>query len=145
MFNLSDDDMTSHCCWKNDEEILAFANKRAGGCGYYLMKDKTHVYEHFWSGIDYDGHPSYSPDGSKIVFDRYPDRSRMASVMVSSAENREIDGIHTLARVFAPFKYDNDTRCDLHPRWNHAGNAVCFDSVFDGCRGLYVVKAEDNE
>lgn len=139
MYNLSDDDMTSHCCWKNDEEILAFANKRADGCGYYLMKDKTHVYEHYWSGIDYDGHPSYSPDGSKIVFDRYPDRSRMASVMVSSAENREIDGIHTLARVFAPFKYDNDTRCDLHPRWNHAGNAVCFDSVFEGHRGLYTV------
>ena len=145
MFNLSDDDMTSHCCWKNDEEILAFANKRAGGCGYYLMKDKTHVYEHFWSGIDYDGHPSYSPDGSKIVFDRYPDRSRMASVMVSSAENREIDGVHTLARVFAPFKYDNDTRCDLHPRWNRKGDKICFDSVYDGHRRLCFVNLYDRE
>ena len=139
MYNLSDDDMVSHCCWKNDAEILAFANKRADGCGYYLMRDKTHIYERYWNSIDYDGHPSYSPDGSKIVFDRYPDRSRMASVMVSSANNREINGVYTLARVFAPFKYDNDTRCDLHPRWNHAGDMVCFDSVFENHRGLYTV------
>lgn len=142
MFNLSDDDMTSHCCWKNDEEILAFANKRAGGCGYYLMKDKTHAYERYWSGIDYDGHPSYSPDGSKIVFDRYPDRTRMASIMVSLAENRADASVRTLARVFAPFKYDNDTRCDLHPRWNHAGDSICFDSVFEGHRGLYTVSVD---
>ena len=46
----------------------------------------------------------------------------------------------TIARVFAPFKYDNDTRCDLHPRWNRAGNKICFDSVFEGHRGLYTVE-----
>jgi hypothetical protein len=22
-----------------------------------------------------------------------------------------------------------DLRCDLHPRWNRAGNAVCFDAL----------------
>ncbi|PWX16163.1 hypothetical protein CYK66_10230 [Clostridium perfringens] len=41
--------------------------------------------------------------------------------------------------MFAPFKYDNDTRCDLHPRWNHSGNKICFDSIFEGHRGLYSV------
>ena len=44
-----------------------------------------------------------------------------------------------VAKVFSPFKYDNDTRCDLHPRWNHAGDKVCFDAVFEGHRGLYVI------
>ena len=38
---------------------------------------------------------------------------------------------------------DNDTRCDLHPRWNHKGDKVCFDSVFEGHRGLYVVGLSD--
>lgn len=28
MYNLSDDNMISHCCWKNDNEILAFEEKK---------------------------------------------------------------------------------------------------------------------
>lgn len=47
--------------------------------------------------------------------------------------------------MFAPFKYDNDTRCDLHPRWNHAGNKICFDSVFEGHRGLYTVSIPEGK
>ena len=139
MYVLSDDDMVSHCFWKNDDEIIAFENKKETGSGYYLMRDKTQDYEQFWSGIDFDGHPSYSPDGSQIVFDRYPDRARTAAVMVSSAANKDKCNVKTVARVFAPFKYDNDTRCDLHPRWSRDGKKICFDSVFEGHRGLYVV------
>ena len=48
-----------------------------------------------------------------------------------------------LARVFAPFKYDNDTRCDLHPRWSRDGSKIAFDSVFEGHRGLYSVPAQE--
>ena len=142
MYNLSDEDMISHCFWKDNGEIIAFENKKDTGAGYYLMKDKTHEYEQFWSGIDFDGHPSYSPDGSKIVFDCYPDRARVAAVMVSDSTNRAKDKVETVARVFAPFKYDNDTRCDLHPRWSRDGKKICFDSVFEGHRGLYVVEVE---
>ena len=140
MYNLSDDDVVSHCFWKNDKEIFAFENKKEMGYGYYLMKDKTNQYERFWRGLDFDGHPSYSPDGSKIVFDRYPDRARLATVMVSDAENRNKDKVKTIVRVFAPFKYDNDTRCDLHPRWSRDGKKICFDSVFEGSRGVYVIE-----
>ena len=110
MYNLSDDDMVSHCFWKNDNEILAFENKKATGLGYYLMKDKTPEYEQFWSGIDFDGHPSYSPDGSKIVFDCYPDRARVASVMVSDAENRDREKVVIGIRNVAVDKIDFNQR-----------------------------------
>lgn len=140
MYVLSDDDMVSHCCWMNNSSILAFENKKDTGSGYYLMKDKTQKYVQYWKGIDFDGHPSFSPDGSHIVFDRYPDKARVAAVFVSDAKDRKKRDVQTVARVFAPFKYDNDTRCDLHPRWNREGNQICFDSVFEGHRGLYTVK-----
>ncbi len=140
MFNLSDDDMVSHCFWKDNSQILAYENKKGTGSGYYLMQDKTGEYVQLWKGIDYDGHPSYSPDGSRIVFDRYPDRARVAAVMVSDADNADSSKVKVAARVFAPFKYDNDTRCDLHPRWSRDGRKICFDSVFEGHRGLYVVE-----
>lgn len=139
MYNLSDDDMVSHCCWKNDKEIFAFENKHNGGVGYYLMEDKTQNYQRYWQTINYDGHPSFSPDGNKIVFDRYPDGRRIATVMVAD-DNPNESAIEIKAKVFAPFKYDNDTRCDLHPRWSRDGKKICFDAVFEECRGLYYCK-----
>ena len=143
MYVLSDDDMVSHCFWKNNSFILAFENKKKGGPGYYLMKDKTDKYIHCWPQFSNDGHPSYSPDGSLIVTDSYPDRARVASINLMDGNERKRDNT-TIARVFAPFKYDNDTRCDLHPRWNHAGDKICFDSIFEGHRGLYVVDLKEN-
>lgn len=137
LYVLSDDDMVSHCCWKNDTEILAFENKHDGGPGYYLMKDHTQSFQHLWKIYSNDGHPSYSPDKSFVVTDSYPNRARMADIKV--LKENEAEGT-VIARVFAPFKYDNDTRCDLHPRWNRAGNRVCFDGVFENHRGLYVAE-----
>lgn len=142
MYVLSDDDMVSHCFWKDDDHVIAFENKNDGGPGYYLMKDKTQEYIHCWPQFSNDGHPSYSPDGSLIVTDSYPDRARVASINLMDGDETKKENT-TIARVFAPFKYDNDTRCDLHPRWNHAGDKICFDSVFEGHRGLYVVDISD--
>ena len=141
MYVLSDDDMVSHCYWKDDEHIIAFENKHDGGTGYYLMKDKTQEYSHLWPNFNGDGHPSYSPtDNSIVVFDSYPNRARVQEIRIAHDSDKEGKDIKTIARVFSPFKYDNDTRCDLHPRWNRDGKKICFDSVFEGHRGLYVVE-----
>ena len=139
MYVLSDDDMVSHCYWKEDDTILAFANKKEGGPGYYLMRDKTQEYMHCWPQLSNDGHPSYSSDKSLIVTDTYPDRARIAEIKLMDGKNEAKNKVKVIGRVLAPFKYDNDTRCDLHPRWNHQGDKICFDSVFEGHRGLYVL------
>ena len=136
MYVLSDDDMVSHCFWKDENQILAFENKKDGGPGYYLMTDKTQEYKHLWPNISADGHPSYSPDKKFIITDSYPNRSRMQTLTLL---REKVDTGRTIARVFSPFKYDNDTRCDLHPRWNREGTKICFDSVFEGHRGMYEV------
>ncbi len=134
LFNLSDDDMVSHCYWKNDEEIIAYERKKNYGDGFYLMKDKTNEYTRLWKHIMRDGHPSYSPDNSLVVTDTYANKKRMCTVKVMNE-----DEIITVANVFEPFKYDNDTRCDLHPRWSRDGKKICIDAVFEGKRRLYVI------
>ena len=140
MYVLSDDDMVSHCYWKNDKEIIAFERKKEYGPGFYLMKDKTQEWTHIWPQLSNDGHPSYCPtDNSLVVFDTYPSRSRIQEVKLGRDNDTEGESVKTIAKVFSPFKYDNDTRCDLHPRWSRDGKKVCFDSVFEGHRGLYVV------
>ena len=105
------------------------------------MEDKTQNYYRYWSSVDYDGHPSFSPNEEKIVFDRYPDGKRIASIMVADNKMDE-SAISTIVKLFTPFKYDNDTRCDLHPRWSRDGEKICFDAVFEGTRGLYEVKVK---
>ena len=143
MYVLSDDDMVSHCYWKNDEEIIAFERKKEYGPGFYLMKDKTQEWTHIWQQLSNDGHPSYCPtDNNLVVFDTYPSRSRIQEVKLGRDNDIEGSSVKTIAKVFSPFKYDNDTRCDLHPRWSRDGKKVCFDSVFEGHRGLYVVNVK---
>lgn len=136
MYNLSDDVFVSHCYWKNDEEILSFLRKKETGDHYYLMRDKTQEYRMFWPELNTDGHCSYSPDVNLIITDTYPNRKRIASVYLCTEEDNRS---RRIARVFSPFRYDNDCRCDLHPRWNRAGNKICIDSVHNGKRGLYVI------
>lgn len=136
MYNLSDDVFVSHCFWKNDDEILSFLRKKETGDHYYLMKDKTHEYRMYWPELSTDGHCSYSFDGSRIITDTYPNRKRLASLYLCTEQD---DCSRRIARVASPFKYDNDCRCDLHPRWNREGTKICIDSVHEGKRGLYVI------
>lgn len=138
MYNLSDDVFVSHCYWKNDHEILSFCRKKATGDHYYLMEDKTQNYQLFWPELNTDGHCSYSPDNKWIITDTYPNRKRLASVYLC----REDGFCKRIARVFAPFRYDNDCRCDLHPRWSRDGKMVCIDSVHEGKRALYVIPVD---
>lgn len=138
MYVLSDDDMVSHCFWKDNNHILAFENKKNDGTGYYLMKDNSSEYFHCWPELTGDGHPSYSPDKSLIVTDSYPDRARIQYIRVMEDE-KSVPKI--ILKVFSPFKYDNDTRCDLHPRWKRNSKTIIFDSTFEGHRGLYEVEA----
>ncbi len=139
MYLLNDDDMVSHCFWKNNEYILAFENKKNEGPGYYLMKDRTNDYIHLWKQYSNDGHPSYSPNGELIVTDSYPSRKRIQDIKLLQENSKEGK---IIAKVFSPFKYDNDTRCDLHPRWSRDGKNICFDSVFEGHRELYIVEVK---
>ena len=141
MYNLLDDGMVSHCCWKNNNEILAWAHKEKIGNQYYLLKDKTKEYKVMWKNeLTSDGHPTYSPNGKYIITDSYADRKRMCHIFLMNTENTEV---REIAKVFEPFKYDNDTRCDLHPRWDRKSKRICFDGVFEGKRALYTLKIEE--
>jgi glycosyltransferase involved in cell wall biosynthesis len=135
MYNLGDDVFVSHCYWKNNDEILGFLRKKREGDHYYLMHDRTPEYRLLWQKLNTDGHCSYSPDGKQVITDTYPNNKRIAAVYICN----EIGNFQRIARVFAPFKYDNDVRCDLHPRWNRAGDMVCIDSVHEGRRSMYAL------
>ncbi len=135
LFNLSSDGFVSHCFWKNNSEVISFLKKKELGKHYYLLRDKSDGYRLLWPSLERDGHCSYSFDG-KVVTDTYPDKRRMATVYVCD----DVYGkIIVVAKVFSPFRYDNDCRCDLHPRWNHMGDKICIDSAHEGKREMYLI------
>ncbi len=142
MYNLSDDDFVSHCFWKNDKEILSFLKRKETGNHYYLVEDKTQKNKLLWPELNTDGHCSYSPDRKFVITDTYPDRKRIASIYLCTEEDNRS---RRVARVFSPFKYDNNCRCDLHPRWNRDGTKICIDSVHEGKRGLYEIPLDKIE
>ena len=136
MYNLSDDDFASHSFWKDNGHILSFLRKRATGDHYYLMKDRSTEYRLLWPELRTDGHCSYSPDGARVVTDSYPNRARLSNVFIcADVSNRA----QRIARVHSPLKYVGDCRCDLHPRWNRVGDAVCIDSTHEGRRSIYKI------
>lgn len=138
MYNLSDDDFVSHCCWKSNNEILSYLNKNDSGKGYYLMVDKTQDYQKMWPELVMDGHPSFSPNNKYAVTDTYPNRQRLQSVYIMNGEK-----VKCVSRAFSPFKYGGDIRCDLHPRWSRVGNKICIDATFEGRRGMYILNSVD--
>lgn len=133
---ISDYGMVSHCCWFDDDTIYGYLRYNEVD-GYYFINIQTlefrlnDVVASLGLG---DGHPSVHED--LIVFDTYPDRSRMQSLYLYNNKTAEV---RKLLEVFQSTKYKNASRCDLHPRFSPDGGAVFFDSVYQGKRNQYFI------
>lgn len=128
-----DDDMVSHYCWLDEEQLFGYV--RVNGIdGFYTINVKTgetRACEALNKLHNGDGHPTY--DSGKIVVDTYPDKSRMQHLMILDLKTQEVTQI---LEVYQSVKYMNQTRCDMHPRLVNNGSHVYFDSVYNGKREL---------
>ncbi len=138
LYILLDDNMVSHCNWKDDNTIIAWANTHEYGYHYYLLTDKSQEKHIFGEEIlQVDGHPSCSPDGKYMITDTYPDFKRKQSLILCNLETNEIT---TIAQIYSNIKYINNTRCDLHPRWKRDSTEICFDGAQGKYRQVYSIK-----
>lgn len=138
LYNLLDEDMISHCNWKNTKEILAWAHTKEGGNSYYLLKDKTKNRCKFGENILIkDGHPSYSPDGKLFLTDSYPTFKRKQEIYLGDEKGKNIKKI---GEIYANLKYNNEMRCDLHPRFSPNGKYISFDGTIDKKRQVYILE-----
>jgi hypothetical protein len=131
--------VVSHLAWRDNQHLLAYGTVRELGEAYHyvLFRDQSPEYELIGTeSFTSDGHPQFSPEGRWMLTDTYPDRFRVQYlVLYDTLRRRRYD----LARLRSPFRFDDDLRCDLHPRWNRAGTAICFDSAHVGERALCTV------
>ncbi len=134
---LNPDEMTSHFDWRDRDHVLAWAHQHDVGDRYFLFGDHHTGREIVGEDVlTCDGHCSYSPDRRWILTDTYPDAERKRTLILYRPEDEQrID----VGRFYAPPELDGEIRCDLHPRWSRDGRQVCFDSVHEGHRQIYVI------
>ncbi len=138
LFLLSDFAMASHYHWRDPQVVTFYSDGRElgdAGPQLYELTDRTHT----GRAIDpaffvRDGHNSYSPDLSWMLYDSYPLSDGLRELYLYDLKNRR-GGL--LGRYGFPPVCAGDIRCDLHPVWSPDGHTISFDSVHEGFRGLY--------
>ncbi|MDZ7743317.1 MAG: hypothetical protein U5Q03_16665 [Bacteroidota bacterium] len=82
-----------------------------------------------------DGHPNVF--GRHAIIDTYPNKSRMKELFVYDMFSSHL---HKVAEFVEEFRFGEETRCDLHPRWDQQGRWIFVDSVHTGKRKLYALQ-----
>ncbi len=138
---LADDEMVSHCTWRDDAHITLWCRLN-GKNNYYVIED-TEKANAVILGLHTpheDGHPTYNLERTLIVTDTYPDKAEYRHLIIYDCET---DQSCDIARLYAPVLLHGPLRCDFHPRWNPNMKQVAIDSVHEGFRGLYLVDVEE--
>lgn len=131
---LLDDRMVSHYHWDGNEHVVAWARTKQKGDRYYRIHTLTGNVEVLGEGdLDRfgDGHCTVSPNGRYLLTDSYPDKARYQHLMIFDLkEKKRIE----VASFYSPWKFVEDERCDLHPRWSPDSTMINIDSPHTGRR-----------
>ena len=127
----------SHYTWHGNRELLV-TSRQPDGLVYYLFEDESSKHQIIGSELlKGDSHPTLSDDGTRLLFDTYPDELRDQHLGLLELETGKIT---ILGTFFSPGRFKGEVRCDLHPRWDQQKNRVCFDSSHGGKRAMYVMQ-----
>ncbi|MCK9217530.1 MAG: hypothetical protein M0P77_06390 [Firmicutes bacterium] len=135
---LNGDEMTSHSCWLNDEEIISFC-KIEDETGYFKLKDYSKESHYFTDLPKTDGHPTLSLSKKFLITDTYPGKIRFSKLIYYDLAH---DQLITIGGFNQPLKYSGERRVDLHPKLNLQSNNVFFESAHTGKRKLFKVDIE---
>lgn len=129
--------MVSHFDWYDNDRVLTWARQLDLGDHFYLFHVTSGMREVIgFSTLTEDGHCSFSPDRRWILTDTYPDENNERCLVLYRPAD---DELVELGRFYADPNINGEFRCDLHPRWSRDGRNVCFDSIHEGSRQIYLM------
>ena len=121
----------SHYEWASDDTML-FWDPTIDGYGLY--KDNGTPPVVLWRAPN--GHQSYLPQREWVVTDTYPHNGIKHLYLYHVPTKSFVP----LGRFYTPAKYQDELRCDLHPRVSPDGKHIVIDSVHGGDgRQLYML------
>lgn len=116
----------SHFDWRNKTEIIATFRLDGRKTVHVLFTDGRDDYRQIGPGfLVGDGHCTFAPDRQWLVTDPRTRQLKARRLQVFNVETEKgaVLGEFPLGR-----HYTGELRCDLHPRWNRTGKAICFDA-----------------
>jgi len=126
--------------WSPDGSQIAYSSNRTGNYDIYTITTAcaidpacSTIEESTRLTFDHtaDSYPSWSPDGSKIIFDSSRDGN--LDIYVMNADGSEQTRLTS-----------NDS-ADYYPSWSPDGSKIIFDSSRDGNLDIYVMNADGSE
>lgn len=134
---LAGTERVGHPTWRSESTVVAYTREDATGRGFHEYDLEAGTVEPFArTAFEGDSHLTFSPDGAWALGDTFPDGDRTRRIRLYGVEaERTLD----LGGFHSPEPPAKTLRCDLHPRWDRAGSAVCFDSTHEGRRQVYTM------
>ena len=130
---LADNDMVSHMCWYDNDNVFGFLKGNNNKDGYFFIDMNGNQRQIVNQYLVDDGHPTVI-NSRYIVTDSYPDYTCKSKLFLIDLDNNNVE---IIGRFYSPKKYQDDKRCDLHPRCDFDGNKITIDSVCNGIRNIY--------
>ncbi len=138
---LQNEGEASHPFWRTDTELLSTVNfwgneRRTEFFLYDVESGQRRELKH--PELSVDSHPHISPvDPTQFVGDTYPDYCGNRHLYTFDIETNHYESI---GKVYGPVF--NDTKRDLHPRWDRAGEYICVDIPLSQNRqGMSILKS----
>lgn len=126
----------SHFDWRTAQELFGWITMKEGE-HYYLINDVTGEYRLVAPDVlTRNGHCSFTRDGRWLLTDTGPDEHHLRALLLWPWEGEQPI---VLGRFLSPPTFRGEIRCDLHPRWSRDERQVCFDSLHEGTRQVYVM------
>jgi len=134
----------SHFDWRNDKQIIATFNYEGGGRKHMLFTDGKKDFQIVGEGFLHgDGHCTFSPDQQWLATDQRVSGTLAKSLVIFNVKTRQglvLGKFDMLEKRYL----SGDLRCDLHPRWNRIGDAICIDAIdrATGTRQLHIAQLD---
>jgi TolB protein len=114
-----------------DGTKLAFRSRRDGVWDIYILDLTNGDIKRFTNTPEYDGKPTWSPDGQWIAYETYLDNNLEIMVKSVSDPSQQV------------LRLTNDPGMDMAPSWSPLGRVIAFTSMRSGSQEVWLAKLDD--
>lgn len=129
---LADNNMVSHMYWYDENTVFGYLRGNNNKDGYFFTDLDGNQKQIENELLVDDGHPTVLNE-RYIVTDSYPDYTCKNKLMLIDLKNNNVT---VIGKFYSYKKYQNDVRCDLHPRFDLDKKGLTIDSVALGKRNI---------